>query len=261
MNTRSAAAARMCKRMRSVILFSVLLGISLRPAVASTVGERQWLVSGSLPDNPKWSFWSVLVDSGKQTLQVATKVGGGLLSEMADPSSDVAINGAYFLANYRPAGWLFDGKMLFGKPNPKSSGAVFYLKDGRAFIARLKSVPGKVDFAVQNSPVLVQSGAVIPKGLNNVRRAWRTVVCLPSGDTTGRLVRFIIIKSLLGEGPTLHETAEILARPQKNDGFACRQALNLDGGKSSGIIFPRHDDLKSSPPGVPIGHGLTIQGF
>lgn len=223
--------------------------------------KRSWLEAGTLPDNPNWNFWSVLVDAGKQTLSIGTRSGGGFLKDLVVDAPDVAINGAYFLANYRPAGWLLAGGFLHGKANVKSSGAVFYVKKGRAGIARLKSVPSKVDLAMQNSPVLVHPGAKVNSALNSTKRAWRTVVCLPAKDASGSQVRFIVIKSGMGDGPTLLETAELLAKPAKDGGFGCRQALNLDGGSSSGIMFPLHPDITPSPPAVPIGHALLISGF
>jgi hypothetical protein len=223
--------------------------------------KRSWLEAGTLPDNPKWNFWSVLVDAGKQTLNIGTRSGGGFLKDLVVDAPDAAINGAYFLANYRPAGWLLAGGKTYGKPNVKSRGGVFYMKKGRVGIAGLKQVPSKVDLAVQNSPVLVHPGAKADTALNAVKRAWRTVVCLPAQDASGTQVRFIVIKSGMGDGPTLRETAEILAKPVKDGGFGCRQALNLDGGPSSGIIFPRHHDIAPSPPAVPVGHALLIGGF
>lgn len=223
--------------------------------------KRSWLEAGTLPDNPKWNFWSVLVDTGKQNLSIGTRSGGGFLKDLVIGSPDVAMNGTYFLANYRPAGWLLAGGVLHGKANEKSSGAVFYVKKGRAGIARLKSVPLNVDLAMQNSPVLVHPGSKVNSALNSTKRAWRTIVCLPEQDASGRQVRFIVIKSGIGDGPTLLETAELLAKPAKDGGFGCRQALNLDGGPSSGILFPPHSDIMPSPPAVMIGHALMISGF
>jgi uncharacterized protein YigE (DUF2233 family) len=122
-------------------------------------------------------------------------------------------------------------------------GGVFTLgAKGRAAVVPVKDfqLPKEgLDFAVQNSPLLVAEGKVIFKDPQPARHR-RTAV---GGDADGRAVLAVCDSTV-----TLDEWAAVLASGAEG-GLGLAAALNLDGGPSSGLAV-EHEKAKV---GVPAG--------
>ena len=167
-------------------------------------------------------------------------------------------NGGYFLANYRPTGWAKDKSGELGRPNHKSTrGGVVAIKGKDVFIGKLADLPFKADFAVQNSPLLIEPDGSLGIAKDDGRRAARTIACLVKGDPAP--LRLIVLAPRSTGGPTLKETAQLLHTPRDRGGLFCSVALNLDGGPSTGIWLAEAMGEKSMPPPVPIGYGVVLR--
>ena len=106
------------------------------------------------------------------------------------------------------------------------SGGVLWIKDGVAHLTATEEYrPDPVDFAVQCKPRLVVGSRVNIRS-DDGRRAPRTALCLRKAGAS------IEADVALGDGddggPTLMELATELADA------SCEEALNLDGGPSTG---------------------------
>ncbi len=204
---------------------------------------------------PGWRYWELTPNLAEAELQIAADDNGQLLEKLVPKGALAALNGGYFKVDYKPTGWVKDKVKEYGKPNRVAKkGGVFALKGTQLFLGRLGEVPFAPDFVVQNSPMLVDPGGKVAIKSSDGRHAARTVVCL-----NGSTLRFILLAAQTTQGPTLRDTAELLARAEKDGGFGCDGALNLDGGPSTGAWFG--DDLKEkSPlPLVPIGYAIVIR--
>jgi hypothetical protein len=103
------------------------------------------------------------------------------------------------------------------------------VRDGRAHLFEAESYvhDPATDFAVQCRPRLVVDGH------NNLasdtgRRAARTALCLRDA---GQMLDLVVVPAEQDAGPTLYELAEALIA------HGCHDALNLDGGPSTGAFW------------------------
>lgn len=212
------------------------------PAVAVT--------KGTVEGHPEWRYWDVVPDLARAGLQIGIKDGGAPLSALVPDGALAAINGGYFLKNYKPTGWVLDAAGEHGKRNPKAKGGVLAVRDAKAWIGPMSKVPFTPKFAVQNGPLLLTTDGKVGLRSDDGKRAARTVACLQA-----KALHLIVIQSGIGNGPTLMETAELLKDPKGP--FKCDVALNLDGGSSTGVwLAPELGE--SSPPIVPIGYGIAV---
>ncbi len=106
-------------------------------------------------------------------------------------------------------------------------------------------------FAIQSKPRLIVDRQINIR-TDDGRRADRTALCIPSGGS--RLEVFIArANDDSGEGPTLQEFAIILARA------GCEQALNLDGGPSTGAAWRDTEGVRGSPPRGPLRYAIVFE--
>lgn len=210
--------------------------------------------SGKVPGNEHWQYFDLEPDLAKVRLSVAIKQGGGPLDVMIPPGALAAINGGYFDRAYQPTGWLVSEGKEIHRQNRASLGGVVAIRGSRVYVGPTANLTfKKPDFAVQNTPLLLDAKGAVAIKKENGRRAARTVACLAEGS-----LHLIVIQAGPAAGPTLLETAELLARPKKDGGFGCQGAVNLDGGSSTGIWLPPSAGTPSMLPIVPIGYGIAF---
>ncbi len=219
------------------------------------------LRTGTTPAPSSWSFWQLTPDLEHTELGIADKPGGAMLETLVPKDALAALNGGYFLRDFRPAGWVKDGARELGKPNTHSTrGGILAVLGQQVFIGKLADLPFQPAFAIQNSPLLVEPDGSLGIHRDDGRRAARTVACLRSSkNPKDRPLSFILLAPVNTQAPTLKETAELLALPIDKGGFGCHVALNLDGGPSTGAWFGAEFKAKSVPPPVPIGYAIVIK--
>jgi uncharacterized protein YigE (DUF2233 family) len=146
----------------------------------------------------------------------------------------VVVNGGFFDGEFYSEGTTFvDGQeygVASGSEEKISVGGIFGVKDGEVSIVPLgrePDPPGTYDFdyATEAYPMLLMPGGVPSYGEETGHAAERTVVGM---DESGRVI-FIVIREALF---TLYGLSRTLAELDELD---LDVALNLDGGKSSGM--------------------------
>ena len=149
------------------------------------------------------------------------------LRELIETHGGLAgINGGYFEANLNPVGLVISNdRVLHHLQRAKLLSGIFYVKNGRPWLARTQEFPGVkgIEQAIQCGPFLVDDGRTVP-GLNNERIAARTFVFSCGSSIWG----FGVCRSV-----TLEEVGAILAHTTMVPGHHIIRALNFDGGSST----------------------------
>lgn len=82
------------------------------------------------------------------------------------------------------------------------------------------------------------------------RAAERTALCLRDG---GRVLKVIVARGdSAGRGPTLSRFSDMLASR------GCEEALNLDGGPSTGAAWRAHGEVHELEPRGPLRHAVAF---
>ena len=166
--------------------------------------------------------------------------------------ASLVINGGFFDANRRPEGLVVsDGKTLSPLSPSLGGGVLAILGDHATLLdATNLSLPERTTFAVQARPRLVVKGASNLRS-DDGRRAERTALCLRS---EGRRMEIALARGdAPGRGPTLSMLADMLIAR------GCEEALNLDGGPSTGAAWRTEDSVKTLLPRAPVRHAITIR--
>lgn len=220
-----------------VLIAAVLAAAPLTAASGFTGADRQW------------RFWELTIDLAKAELVLVDKDGGGDLEDMIPKDAWAALNGGYWLANYKPTGWAKDERREIGKRKSPGAVGVVAIENGEVYAGPIAKLPlKKPSFAIQNSPVLVHPDGKIGIKKDDGKKNARTVACV-----NDKKLRFVIIQGTPKTGPTLMETAKLM----KQD-FACKSALNLDGGPSTGLWLKKEMKTDFILPAVPIGYGIAV---
>lgn len=168
----------------------------------------------------------------------------------------LVFNGGYFDARMRPEGLVIaDGRTV--APFVQSMGGgvlsirngVATLHDGETFSMTML---WGADFGMQCKPRLVVDRAVNIRS-DDGHRADRTAMCLRNN---GRELDVYIARTenVRGaDGPTLQSFAQTLQR------LGCENALNLDGGPSTGASWRQDDEVRTLPPRGSIRHAITVR--
>ena len=217
-------------------------------ALAPGLSARQ----GRLPPKASWRLVDLAIDPARIELRVVLRSGGGMLGELVPAGALVATNGGYFMADYRPTGWLVDRGRELAPRASRTSGGVLAVRREKTFIGQLRELPFAPEVAVQNSPRLVERGGRVGIRTDDGKRAARTVACEASA------LHLVCVLAPAFDGPTLLETARLLVADPARGGLGCRAALNLDGGPSTGLWAAPATGLPSSPPLVRIGYALAL---
>ena len=168
----------------------------------------------------------------------------GSLAEALGGEGRVAVNAGFFDPLGKPLGLAVSGGKVLSKFSPTMSGGVFFTVDGVAHLAATEEFDPetRVDFAVQCRPRLVVHGKANVRG-DDGQRAERTALCIRD---EGRTVDVVIAEPADGtRGPSLYALGQFLAEKHR-----CDDALNLDGGPSTGVAY-RTGDAGSAPRVLP----------
>jgi exopolysaccharide biosynthesis protein len=151
----------------------------------------------------------------------------------------VIINGGYFDEQGRPTALvIFDG-IRRGESYEGFGGMVVINEQGQFELRSLRQQPfdpnENIQQAMQSAPMLIQPGGVLSELEPDQDRSRRTVI---ARDTKGRILL------LVSDLPNF--TLPELARALKNSDLDLDAALNMDGGRSTGLY------LRSSTASVAI---------
>lgn len=154
-----------------------------------------------------------------------------LASAMRANGCIAGCNGGFFQRDGKPLGLVVSNGLAQGVNNQKSSltSGTIYVEKGSislvrttAFSKKTAPMPRQV---LQTGPFLVEDGQST-RGLSNRKFARRTVLAT---DNQGNW-------AILYTPPTtLSQLGDVLAKSGAINGFTIRQAINLDGGSSSGL--------------------------
>jgi hypothetical protein len=222
-----------------------------RPSVALAPGIsiREGKVSGGVA----WRLIDLSIDPARAELRVVGGPPGGKLEEMLPEGALAAINGGYFDEGFRPTAWLVDQGREISPKLVRTSGGVLALRSNELFVGPVSDLKFTPELAVQNSPRLIEDGGKVGIHKDDGRRASRTIAC----DVSGRL-HLLVIAAKPNEGPTLLESARLLAERPELGGLGCDAALNLDGGPSTGMWVAPMGGIESELPRARIAYGLAI---
>jgi uncharacterized protein YigE (DUF2233 family) len=164
--------------------------------------------------------------------------------------AELAVNAGFFDEQDQPIGLVASqGRTLSpwrgtlgGGILTVSSGGVGALHAAEGFVA-----PPDLDLAIQCRPRLVVGGAVNLRS-DDGRRAARTALCLRDG---GSVMDVVVVQVAPQLGPTLMELARTLVER------GCTEALNLDGGPSTGVAWRQGSEVHALPPLGPVRQALV----
>jgi hypothetical protein len=156
----------------------------------------------------------------------------------------LAVNGGFWDTDRQPEGLTIDGDRRIGAIAENIGGGLLVVDDASA---RLYDVEAegfepvtRADLAIQAKPRLVVDRAVNARDTG--RRADRTALCIRD---EGRTLDLYIARTddPMGHGgPSLYDFAEKLVEE------GCEQALNLDGGGSTGVAWRGPSGLEALSP-------------
>jgi uncharacterized protein YigE (DUF2233 family) len=177
----------------------------------------------------------------------------GLDEALLRTSAILAVNGGFFDSRGNPLGLAISEGKTLSRFSQEMSGGVLWTRDGVAHLSATEDYEaGAVDFAIQCRPRLVVDSRVNIRS-DDGRRAPRTAICLRS---SGKTIEFEIAKGEHGDpGPTLLELATELA------GLGCEEALNLDGGPSTGWAARVEGGVSSDLPLAPVRHAVVVRSL
>lgn len=174
-----------------------------------------------------------------------------LRASLSASGARIVVNGGFWDRDNEPEGLAISGGREITPFDLELGGGVLVIRNDRAELhdAEAFTLPSDVDFAVQCKPRLIVAGA------NNIRRddgrrAQRTALCIRDEGRTLDLV--LAVSAVREEGPSLYELALALLE------HGCENALNLDGGPSSGAVWREGDRIASLPTRSPLRFAIRV---
>jgi uncharacterized protein YigE (DUF2233 family) len=167
---------------------------------------------------------------------------------------DLVVNGGFFDDRKRPLGLTMSNGIRHSSLAKKMSGGVLTIAgDGKKavlFETESFEAPETLKFAVQCRPRLVVRGEANVKSDDGQRSA-RTAMCLRDG---GKTLEAVLVRGGEG-GPSLFALGKWLAS------HGCEDALNLDGGPSTGAAWRDEGsgETKLLAPRGPIRHAIVFK--
>lgn len=166
--------------------------------------------------------------------------------------ADLAVNGGFFDENHKPLGLTLSNGVQLSPLAKKLSGGIVAVDAKRAqlFATEAFVQPEGTRFAVQCRPRLVVSGQPNVRS-DDGKRSERTALCLRDG---GRTIDVVIVRGEEG-GPSLFALGNWLSA------YGCEDALNLDGGPSTGAAWRDEatNEKKLLAPRGPIRHAIVFK--
>jgi uncharacterized protein YigE (DUF2233 family) len=181
-------------------------------------------------------------------------------AELEGSRASVVINGGFWNPDREPEGLtVVDGRVVVAF-EPELAGGILVVEGGRARVLDGELghpiIEPSWSFAQQAKPRLVVDGAVQIER-DTGRRADRTAVCIRDEGRTIELLHARTADDRRGrDGPTLYTFAEKLVA------LGCDDALNLDGGPSSGLAWREDGAIRDLPTrvGVRLAIAVTLEG-
>jgi hypothetical protein len=192
--------------------------------------------------------WSFPLDRTRLGI-VDAQMRSDLARVLRESDALLVTNGGFFGSSGEPIGLaMVDGRVL-SRFSPRLSGGVLVVEPGHADLVASESFDGgtSASFAIQCKPRLVVGGSPNVKR-DDGQRAERTALCLRGG---GRTLEVVVAKNGAG-GPSLFALASYLAT------WGCEEALNLDGGPSTGVAFRDGEAIREERPRGPIRHAIVV---
>lgn len=181
--------------------------------------------------------------------------------------AELVVNGGFFGADTRPVGLAMSNGAVLSRLSRQMSGGVLASDGERAKLFPAETFQfdeggdaggdagtdssTRYSFGIQCKPRLVVDRAPNIK-TDDGKRAERSALCLRAG---GKVVDVVVVRgSEDGEspGPSLFALARHLSR------VGCENALNLDGGPSTGVAWHEDGGVQLLPPRAPIRHVVAF---
>jgi len=203
--------------------------------------------------------YALRIDPAKVTFRVEYEQGQAKTIEewQAATGAQIVLNGGFFSGNYTPVGRIVSNGILYGFPlnyGEKTIGVsgLFTVLDGDPALYALGrgsySPRGmRFDEAIESYPILLLPGRQPTYPTETGERARRTVIGLDDQDRVIILVCDVAIFSL-------HELSGWLTQSDLN----MDTALNLDGGRSTGLVAVSANGYTAIPAYVPLPIVLAI---
>jgi uncharacterized protein YigE (DUF2233 family) len=220
-------------------------GSAAATAAPARVHTVHATAAGESFDVERWQF---ALDRTSLTI-----VDAGMRSDLArilrDRNALLVTNGGFFGTAGEPLGLAMVGGRALSRFSPRLSGGVLVVDADRAALFEAESFDAgtSAQFAIQCKPRLVVGGASNVKR-DDGQRAERTALCV-HGE--GRTLDVVVAKNPEG-GPSLFALASYLATA------GCDEALNLDGGPSTGVASREGDAVREERPRGPIRHAIVV---
>ncbi len=217
---------------------------SLRPRVASQ----------PLPHGRSYRLHTFRVSLARARLEVVDlRMSRALDDVLRSRGASLVINGGFFGMRGEPQGMVVSAGRLVSPFMSRIGGGIVAAKEGVARLHDAERPPAASDaeFAMQCRPRLVVDSTVNIRS-DDGNRADRTALCLRDGGRTLDVVVARTEDSAGRDGPTLFRFARSLAR------LGCEQALNLDGGPSTGVAWRDGRHVRFLPPRSAVRHAVAI---
>jgi uncharacterized protein YigE (DUF2233 family) len=177
-------------------------------------------------------------------------MGRDLAAARARTGATLVVDAGFFDPQQQPEGLVIaEGKTLSALSASLGGGVLAVSGDRAALFAAEGYAPAPgVSFAIQAKPRLVVAGAT--SKMKDERAAERTALCLRE---EGRTLEVVVARGdTPGAGPRLSELADML------QSRGCQDALNLDGGPSTGAAWREPEGTRELPPRGPLRQAIAV---
>ena len=195
--------------------------------------------------------WTRSLDAYEMTIE-DVGMGTALDSVLEKTGGDLVVNGGFFDKEGKALGLAMSNGLRLSPIAKKMSGGVLTVAGSgtKAELFETESFdpPEGLKFAVQCRPRLVVKGEPNVKS-DDGHRSERTALCLRDG---GKTIEAYLVKGGEG-GPSLFALGKWLASK------GCEEALNLDGGPSTGAAWVENGEKKLLAPRGGIRHAIVFK--
>jgi hypothetical protein len=219
---------------------------------ASSVAPTPVPVVGSIPEHARRISRRASFELSRARLTIEDiHMSARFDDVLARTTGALVVNGGFFDPRGNPIGLAVSNNQVLSNFSPSMSGGVLWIQAGVAHLSATEDYrTGPVDFAIQCRPRLVVQSRVNIRS-DDGHRAPRTAVCLRN---SGQSLEFDVASGNEdAPGPTLQELASELAD------LGCEEALNLDGGPSTGWAARDDGGLSFDPPRAPVRHAVVVR--
>lgn len=160
-----------------------------------------------------------------------------------EQKSLVTFNGSFFDENFKALGLLVDGgKQLHEQSPSELMNGIFSISQNYTPSVSFKqkfTLNPDINFAIENGPILIDEKGVIQTKKDTGKTAARTALGL---DNQNNILLIVLQQNLLQSDNTLslYEFAHLLREASALKGLDIHSVLNLDGGKSTGLMIDNH---------------------